>query len=92
MKISILERFRRACRALPPHDQAAVLRMLLELEPGLANPREHTGLGLRKLHPEGIWEVRVGLSLRALFRLAEDEAILLFLGTHEEVKRFVRTT
>ena len=92
MKISLLERFRRACRALPPHDQAAVLRMLLELERGLANPREHTGLGLRKLHPEGIWEVRVGLSLRALFRLAEDEVILLFLGTHEEVKRFVRAT
>ncbi len=65
--------------------------MLLELEGGLANPREHSALGLRKLHPEGIWEVRVGLSLRALFRLAEDEVILLFLGTHEEVKRFVRT-
>lgn len=92
MKISLVERFRRACRALPPHEQAAVLQMLLALEAGLANMREHTGLGLRELHPEGIWEVRVGLLLRALFRLAEDDVILLFLDTHEEVKRFVRTT
>lgn len=90
MKLSLLERFRRACRTLTPHDQAAVLRMILELERVLANPQEHTGLGLRKLHQAGIWEVRVGLSLRALFRLAGDEAILLFLGTHDEVKRFVQ--
>ena len=90
MKLSILEGFRRACRRLAPHDQAAVLRMILERERALANPHEHTGLGLRKLHPIGIWEVRVGLSLRALFRLAGDEAILLFLGTHDEVKHFVR--
>lgn len=87
----MLDRFRRACRSLPPPDQAAVLRMLLELQSALAKPHEHSGLGLRKLHPSGIWEARIGLSLRVLFRLAADEAILLFLGTHDEVKRFVRT-
>jgi len=64
--------------------------MALGLEQALANPREHTALGLRELHPAGIWEVRAGLSLRALFRLAGDEAILLFVGTHDEVKRFLR--
>jgi hypothetical protein len=91
VRVSILERFRRACRALPPADQAAVLCLLLGLECALAQPGEHAGLGLRKLHPAGIWEVRVGLSLRALLRLADDEAILLFLGAHDEVKRFLRT-
>ena len=90
MKVTILERFRRACRGLSPPDQAAVLRMLLELEAALANPREHAGARLRKLHPAGIWEVRAGLSHRALLRLAGDEAIFLFLGSHDEVKRFVR--
>jgi mRNA-degrading endonuclease RelE of RelBE toxin-antitoxin system len=90
VKLSILDRFRRACRTLAPQDQAAVLRMILGLEGLLPNPQEHTGMGLRKLHPAGIWKVRVGLSLRALFRLADDEASLLFIGTHDEVKRFLR--
>ena len=62
----------------------------MDLETGLANPQEHRGLGLRKLHPTGIWEIRVGLSLRALFRLREDEAVFVFLGTHDEVRRFLR--
>ena len=91
MKISLLDRFRRACRNLTRADQAAVLRMLLSLESALANPVERSGMGLRKVHPAGIWEARVGLSLRALFRLSENEAVFVFLGTHDEVKHFLRT-
>ena len=33
---------------------------------------------------------RVGLSLRALFRLTLDEAVFVFLGTHDQVRRFLR--
>jgi len=46
---------------------------------------------LRKLHRTGIWELRVGLSQRALFRLSGDEATFVFLGAHDEVKRFLKT-
>ena len=52
---------------------------------------EHTGLGLRKLHPAGLWEVRAGLSLRAIFQMDRDQAVFLFLGNHDEVKRFLST-
>ena len=91
MRISFLERFRRQSRSASRQDQAALLQLLLDLEGALSNPQEHRGMGLRKLHPTEIWEVRGGLSLRALFRLATDEAIFIFLGTHDEVKRFLRT-
>jgi hypothetical protein len=37
-----------------------------------------------------VWEVRVGLPLRALFLLTRDEATFLFLETHDEVKRLLR--
>jgi len=33
----------------------------------LSNPRQYTGLGLRKPHPSELWEVRIGLKLRVLF-------------------------
>jgi mRNA-degrading endonuclease YafQ of YafQ-DinJ toxin-antitoxin module len=89
LKLSFADRFRRQCKAAFSQDKAAILKILLDLELSLTSPQEHTGLGLRKLHPAGYWEVRAGLSLRAIFRLDKDEAIFVFLGNHDEVKRFL---
>ncbi len=35
--------------------------------------------------------MRAGLALRAVLRLDNDEAILIFLGTHDEIKRFLKS-
>ena len=91
MTLTLKDRFLRNCLALDAGQRARVFQVLLGLETGLTRPHEHSGFGLRKLHPSGIWEVRVGLALRALFLLAKDEAIFLFLGSHDEVKQFVRS-
>ena len=90
MKVSFLDPFLRQLRVARTQDRAAVLDALLDLEPALANPSRHSGLGLRKLHPTDLWEVRIGLALRVLFRLSRDEAIFAFLGTHDDVKRFLK--
>ena len=89
MKLSFADKFRRQCKAASSQDRAAILKILLDLELTLTSPQEHSGLGLRKLHPDGYWEVRAGLSLRVLFRLDKDEAIFVFLGNHDEVRRFL---
>ena len=91
MRISFAERFRRQCQSVGPRERAAILAVLLDLSAVMASPQQHGGAGLRKVHAAGIWEVRVGLSMRALFRLAPDEAIFQFLGNHDEVQRFLRT-
>lgn len=91
MRITLKERFLRACLESAPHEQQAVFQALLGLEKALANPGAHGGLGLRKLHPSQVWEVRIGLSKRALFLLRDDETIFLLLGTHDEVKHFLRS-
>jgi mRNA-degrading endonuclease RelE of RelBE toxin-antitoxin system len=91
LKLSFTDRFRRQCKAASSQDRAAILKTLLDLELQLTSPPEHTGLGLRKLHPAGYWEVRAGLSLRAIFRLDKGEAIFVFLGNHDEVKRFLNS-
>lgn len=91
MTLSFREPFRRAVRSLQARDQAAVLRVLLELEAALAQPHEHGGLGLRKLHPTEVWDARAGLDLRVLFLLARDHAILMFAGAHDEVQRFLKS-
>jgi hypothetical protein len=89
LNLSFLDRFRRQCRAASSQDRAAILKLILDLEIALSNPQEHAGLGLRKLHPAGLWEMRAGLSLRAIFRLDKDGAVFVFLGNHDEVKRFL---
>ena len=90
MTVTLKERFLRACGAASIGDQAAIFQMFLSLEAMLRDPRRHRGAGLRKLHPSSIWEIRVALSLRALFLLRHDEVFFVFLGGHDEVKRFLR--
>jgi hypothetical protein len=49
----------------------------VNLRTALSNPQQFTALGIRKLHPFDLWEVRVGLSLRlrALFFHKNDSAV-----------------
>lgn len=54
-------------------------------------PHVHAGLGLRKIHPAGLFEVRVGLGLRLVFDLQHETARFIRVGTHDEVKRFLRS-
>jgi hypothetical protein len=85
----LTDRFRRCRRDLGRDERAAPLKSLLELDRALEDPHGHRGTGLRKL-PNGVWELRVGLALRALFYLEKEEATFLFLGTHDEARRFLR--
>jgi mRNA-degrading endonuclease YafQ of YafQ-DinJ toxin-antitoxin module len=91
LRITFLEPFRRRCRGLETEQQAAVLEALLQLDTAFAQPHEHRGLGLRKLHPAGVWEIRIGLDLRVVFRLKGDEIICSLLGGHDEVQRLLRS-
>ena len=71
-------------------DRIRVLETLLELPDGFRNPHRHSGLGLRKLHPRGIWEARAGLQLRLVFCLEHNTAVLVRVGDHQEIARYLR--
>ena len=90
MKIVLEEPFLRRCRSASAEESSAVLDILANLRTALSNPRQHTGLGIRKLHPSDLWEVRIGLKLRALFFRNKDSAFFVFLGTHDGVQAFLR--
>ncbi len=90
MTISLHRHFVEQVRARPADVRAAVFDAILELPDAFRNPGKHTGLGLRKLHHSGIWEFRIGLELRGILQLAPDTTILRFLGTHDQVRQFLR--
>ena len=77
-------------RALPREQCAEVVLKLLELGNAFGKPHARSGLGIRKLGAD-LFECRVGLALRVLFRASPDALILRFIGSHDEVQKYLRT-
>jgi hypothetical protein len=90
MTISLHRHFIEQVQRQPAAIRAAVFDAILALPDAFRRPAQHSGLGLRKLHPSGVWEVRIGLDLRALLQTAPDTAVLRFLGTHDEVRKYLK--
>jgi len=89
LNIVLRDSFLRASRRLTKDERSALMQIFVDLRADLADPARHTGLGLRKLNPHPVWEARLGLKMRAVFRLEDDQVIFVFLGTHDEVQRFL---
>ena len=90
MRVALTERFQRAVRGLDGRQRAALFEAILSLPRALGDPHAHAGLGVRKLHASGIWEARVGLGLRVVFALEPDLLSLVYVGSHEDVRRLLR--
>jgi hypothetical protein len=53
------------------------------------DPQRHAGISIRRLR-KNIYECRAGLKVRLLFRVKEQSLEILFVGDHDEVRRFIR--
>ena len=90
MTVALHRHFIERVERQPAAIRAAVFEAILALPDAFRQPGKHSGLGLRKLHPSGVWEVRVGLEFRVLIQMAPDTAILRVLGTHDEVRKYLK--
>lgn len=90
MRVVLTERFQRDVRDLEEDQRAAVFEVILALPRMVGESHAHVGLGVRKLHRTGIFEARVGLGLRIVFGLEPGALTLRRVGSHEEVRRYLR--
>ena len=90
MRIALSERFQRDAAGLSDDQRTALFEAMLALPKTIGRSHLHQGLGIRKLHGSDIWEARVGLGLRLVFTLEPDRMTLVRIGTHEDVRRFLR--
>jgi mRNA-degrading endonuclease YafQ of YafQ-DinJ toxin-antitoxin module len=90
MRVALAEAFQRDVRGLSEAQRLAVFDAMLKLPRALGEAHAHAGLGLRKLHASGIWEARVGLGLRLVFGLEPQRVTLVRVGTHDEIRRYLR--
>jgi hypothetical protein len=88
VRIETTRRYDRVFEALRPSVQDQVLDALPGLVKAFGQPHAH--LALRKLGGR-LYEFRVGLHLRLVFRHERDTLYLLLIGTHDEVRHFIRS-
>jgi len=79
----------RALKKIPKADQAGLNATIARLAGIIGNPHQHSGAGVRRLHP-GIFEIRVGLRLRVVFTVRADNVFLHTAGDHDHVRDWLR--
>lgn len=91
MRLVLTERFQEDLSVLDEETRRAAFQILLEIPTAFRQPARHAGIGLRKLHSSGVWEVRIGLHWRILLTLERDAAVVRRAATHEEVRRYLKS-
>lgn len=86
MRIEITAQFDRPLDDLPVHIQEKVEESIPALAASFGKPHAH--LGIRKLGSR-LYEYRVGLQWRIVFRHDPDTLYLLLIGTHDQVRCFI---
>ncbi len=83
--------FLKTFKHLEHNRQQAAVRAIESLMSCVAETRiAYAGLGLKKIG-KNYWEIRSRLADRIIFEWAEDQAIFRLIGSHDEVRRFLKT-
>ncbi len=92
MPVSILtsSRFRKLLLKLSSRQRGEVDLAIDALKGAFGTPHAHLGLGIRKL-VGSLFELRIGLDLRILFWFEQGQVVLHFLGTHDDVRAFLKS-
>ena len=91
MRLTLTEKFQKDCGTLSKSQREQLFAVMLKLPQAMRDSHRHTGVGLRKLHPSGIFEARLGLGLRLLFAYKSQEIILHRIGNHDQIKKYLKT-
>lgn len=76
--------------ALPVAQRKAAWESISLLPEAFGKPHHHSGLGIRKLRSQ-LFECRVGLGLRLLFKDRDTGLDIFWIGNHDAVQSFLRT-
>ena len=89
MKILFDSRFNRLYKKRSHSEQENMDVALQRLAKFFLENQRPTGLGVRNLRKK-VWELRVGLKLRIIFSLEVDAVHILYLGSHDEIRKFLK--
>lgn len=90
MRLVLTERFQADIRSLAAEERDRVFEVMLTIPKSMGDVHAHSGLSIRKIHRSGIWEARVGLSMRLVFTHVEGFMTFVRVGTDSDIARFLR--
>ncbi len=88
MRVLYRASFARAFKDLPAASQADVREAQSQLANVFGRPHLHAGIGIRRIGQ--FFEFRAGLKLRVIFLVDQGDAVLLTVGNHDQVARWIR--
>ena len=88
--IEVSARFKSDARQLSEERLDQLDRALGSLSETFGKPHLHSGLGIRRMR-RSYFEFHVGRDIRVVFRLKGSEAMLEMIGTHDDVRRFLKS-
>lgn len=89
VELRLSKRFLKSLRALGDEDHARVEEALNRLQKIWGAPHQHTGLSIRRLQGS-YFECRAGLDLHIVYLLRIDGLEIVFVGNHDDMRRFLR--
>lgn len=89
MRYYFLPTFNRRFKKLPNQKQECIFTAVESLKYFYQTRRPAAGLGLKNLRGN-FWEIRASLQDRIVFSLEEDIINFVLIGSHDEVRRFLK--
>ena len=91
MKYEFKSSFDRSIKSLSPSNKKEIKLLCSHLIDILSGRQDISkGIGLKNLKKD-FWEIRKGLRLRILFRWRSEHVEFILSGTHDDIKRFLRS-
>jgi mRNA-degrading endonuclease RelE of RelBE toxin-antitoxin system len=88
-RIVPLQSFERSAKKLSPPEKAQLTESLEQFNNFILTGDLPIGLGFKKIGQDK-YEFRAGLRLRVVARVEGDSYYLVFIGSHDEVSRYLR--
>ena len=88
-KIVVLPSFERSVRRLAPQDKRKLALSLEAFNDFVCSGEFPHGLGFKKINHDK-FEFRVDIRLRVLVKAEGESFYLVFVGSHDDIKRYLR--
>jgi len=89
MKLETERSFLRSLKRRSDAELQQVALVMQGVSESFGQPHSHTGLGVRRLG-RNLFECRVGLDLRLLFKAGPGTLTFVFSGNHDDIQAYLR--
>lgn len=89
MKYEYKPSFDRTFKKLSSDKKIKITKAIFSLIDFFETGERAKGLGLKQLRAD-FWEIRVGINNRVIFLFTQDTVSFLIVGTHDEIRKYLK--